>query len=145
MLNRDYRNMKAIFLFAVAMLVTVSCSCSAHSPIQRLEGRYVAVSSKHFTIELKQSADSLLGTHCFVGQDGNRIDCCEADDGYSMRFRTDSSGYYSGILTDCYQSENHVVRIIQNATGFRLIFTNRDHPFAPDSLSFIPERKRRSK
>ena len=129
----------------IALLVaSISGTSLAQGRSYVFHGTYVDVLWKHNSIDLKQVGDSLLGNECFVTSGGDRIDWCDPADGYSMRLRRVSNGYFLGRMTDCYDGGVHDIKIIQHGTNFTLIFTKNSHPFEPDTMTFAPERKRRN-
>jgi hypothetical protein len=131
----------SLLLIVIALLVA-PCWSNAQPHVKELEGEFISVRSKQITLRFKQVGDSVFGTHCFMIQNGNRIDCCvELVDGYSIRLKVLSAGLYVGVLKDCYDGENHEIKIVRHSNKLTLVFTGNPDPFVSDSLTFKREAK----
>jgi|APIni6443716594_1056825.scaffolds.fasta_scaffold1206325_1 hypothetical protein len=112
--------MKLITSSISILILFVSCSIKTHSenfPI----GKFESVSGE-FSIEIKESNDSLKATHCFVFSNGNVIDCCLDD--ISINLSRKSETEYQGLFHSCYDENDHEIKLNYNNDTLSFVLLN---------------------
>ena len=79
--------------------------------------------------------DSVIGTHIFVTQSGNRIDYCD-EDSISVLLKRVTETTYEGALHDCYWDDTNRVKVIHREPKLTLIHTVSSHSLVDDTLEF---------
>lgn len=122
----------------VLVLILGLCSfCGSHPKgelTNDISGKYVD-NSGSLSIDIKPKGDSLLGRHCFVVQEGNRIDCCLEENGFSLKLRHESKNIYDGIMISCYDDQVREIMVVGSKDSVKFIL-KMTHPFIPDTIRF---------
>ncbi|MCE2502639.1 MAG: hypothetical protein J4G05_01040 [Chlorobi bacterium] len=125
---------KILSICFLAPLFTL-CSNGEQSGDRKLSGKYVD-KSESLILDLKQVGDSLLGMHCFVVQDGNKVDCCLEEDGISLKLSRTFKDTFKGTLSSCYDQDVREVKAVFADDYLKLSFKGKPHLFVPEKLDF---------
>jgi hypothetical protein len=129
-------HIKLCFLLAISVFLLSFCNNKTEKTGIIPNGKYQDESAM-LSLDLKQSGDSIIGTHCFVAQKGKRIDCCLEEDGVSLRLAHLDKGVFVGTLKSCYDEKKRKVKlIIDSKKKISLSFNESIHPFLSSKMKF---------
>ncbi len=123
-------------ILIVIVLLFLLTLCSNINQVQSkvdVTGKY-RDQTENLTVELRQKEQQVTGTHCFVIQEGKRIDCCLSDEGASLKLKLDKQNIFTGIMTSCYDEESRNINILAIDNQLMLIIKENGHPFLPDTI-----------
>ncbi len=90
------------------------------------------------SLNLREVGDSILGTHCFVVQEGEKIDCCLEDDGMALRLKRVADATFEGVFKSCYDDKERKIKVTISESSINFMIIQGTHPFIPESLKFYP-------
>jgi len=123
--------MKLITL--VILIITGSFSFCSNindvKPIEEKEGKYFNKTKNSYINLEKIENDTILGHHCFILNEGNRIDCC-IDEDFSIKLVHHNGNDYEGILVSCYDDDDeYKVKLHFENEYIVFSFIENNHPF----------------
>ena len=82
------------------------------------------------SLELNQKSDSIVGNHCFIFLEGEKIDCCEEQDGFSLRLKKVDDSILKGTIKSCYDEEIREVQLSFEDNYIQIEMLGTDYPFS---------------
>ena len=132
--------MKLAFMkISMALVIVAMFSLCSNQVEPSLTGKYQS-SIKGYSIQLEQQKDSLIGTHCFITDSGNRIDCCLEEEGSSLKLKRISKGVFTGSMKSCYDNQNYEITVYQNENGINLEL-KQNHEFLEKETKYLFTKK----
>ncbi len=64
------------------------------------------------SLELIKQNNTIIGKHCFIFNDGKRVDCCE-DDKKTISLKKGKNNIWFGNLKSCYDNDNFKIKLIK--------------------------------
>lgn len=93
-------------------------------------GKYHSIDKNSYIILERCNGDTLIGKHCFVFQDGNRIDCCLEENSIRLFYNKKSNSEFIGSFGSCYYEKKYVIKITCiNDFRIKISFPNNDYEF----------------
>ena len=128
------------FILAIFLMNLFNCSADKTDKTDKTdkEGikRYYTKSQESF-IELDFSKkESILGNHCFIFNNGDKIDCCIDEKSYSLKIELETNGSFKGSFISCYDENEYDVILKIEGKSLILSFKNEEYPFISSSLTF---------
>ncbi len=123
--------MKALSIITTLLIIN---SCSAQSNEKQFKNYDKPKMYKFYSrdslivLNIKVESDSLIGDHCFISGDGNRIDCCTTER-QSLFLKRKTNELFEGEMLSCYDDRIYKIRIeiLKDRMYFYLV--KDDHDF----------------
>jgi|SRR5690606_13976312 len=121
------------FVLTIFLMNLFNCSIQKDD----IKKKFYTKSEDSF-IELDFSnEENIIGNHCFVFDNGNKIDCCIDDEkSYSLKIKLEDNGVFEGTLVSCYDEYEYDIIIKIEDKNLILSFKNEDYPFISSTLTF---------
>ena len=91
---------------------------------------------------LKAEGEELVGHHCSVFEDGDRIDCLEEDDAVSIRVKRTFQNVYQGTIKSGYSLTTGKLKLTFDVENKALLFEILERPegvfYLPTKALFYP-------
>lgn len=103
-------------------------------PIGEKIGKYFNQTKNSYINIDKIENDSIWGHHCFIANEGQRIDCCiDKDFSFTLARCNDD---YEGKLKSCYDDKEYKVKLHFENKYIVFSFIENNHPFKSKSEEF---------
>ena len=127
--------MKKLFLLNIVFLVA-SCANA-----QNITGNWVWQSENgdhKFEMSLeKPNTNTIKGYHCGIFRQGQKIDCVESNNDYSINLTKYQSNVYKGSIRSGFSGEEGTIKITYNSSHDTIFFERLEYP---NGESYIPNK-----
>ncbi len=132
---------KSTVLFIISMMLILGCQKKSTSPNKSIIGNWNYINNtnrQNYSLTLESKNDTVKGTHCFVANNGNKIDC-EHDTGFTM-ICTTNNGIYTGTFKSSYSNKKYDLTIRLSCDTLFWNLSNYDHLFFNREMKFVKEK-----